>query len=53
MSTHTHTIQVGNLTRRLDHSVPDGIVLAAPVISLTRRLDHMVPDDAAPTGTEG
>lgn len=37
--------QVNNLTRRLDHSVPDGdFAPAAAVESLTRRLDHSVPD---------
>lgn len=39
------TIQVNNLTRRLDHSVPDGVFEPqADVTSLTRRLDHSVPD---------
>ncbi|MFE0601690.1 hypothetical protein ACFW2T_14140 [Streptomyces sp. NPDC058892] len=40
------TIQVNNLTRRLDHSVPDGVFepAATAVESLTRRLDHSVPD---------
>ncbi len=48
------TIQVNNLTRRLDHSVPDGdFAPAAAVESLTRRLDHSVPDGAFPSeGTE-
>ncbi|WP_162793141.1 hypothetical protein [Streptomyces globosus] len=38
--------QVNNLTRRLDHSVPDGAFPQDPpsVTSLTRRLDHSVPD---------
>lgn len=42
--------KVENLTRRLDHSVPDGdFVPAVSVASLTRRLDHSVPDgDFAP-----
>ncbi|MER7706139.1 hypothetical protein ABTX81_25005 [Kitasatospora sp. NPDC097605] len=46
--------RVTNLTRRLDHWVPDGdFVPAASVESLTRRLDHSVPDgDFAPVGTE-
>ncbi|MFJ4777411.1 hypothetical protein [Streptomyces sp. NPDC088762] len=38
-------IQVSNLTRRLDHSVPDGdFAPEVAVESLTRRLDHSVPD---------
>ncbi|WP_380279956.1 hypothetical protein [Kitasatospora purpeofusca] len=46
--------QVTNLTRRLDHSVPDGdFAPATSVESLTRRLDHWVPDgDFAPVETE-
>ncbi|MFF2951393.1 hypothetical protein ACFVVU_08610 [Kitasatospora sp. NPDC057965] len=37
--------QVTNLTRRLDHQVPDGdFAPATGVESLTRRLDHSVPD---------
>ncbi|MCX4783336.1 hypothetical protein [Streptomyces sp. NBC_01264] len=49
----SHDIQVNDLTRRLDHSVPDGdFAPAAAVASLTRRLDHSVPDgDFAPEGT--
>ncbi|WP_188306675.1 hypothetical protein [Streptomyces sp. CBMA123] len=44
--------EVTNLTRRLDHSVPDGDFVPA-VANLTRRLDHKVPDgDFAPVGTE-
>ncbi|MBP0453740.1 hypothetical protein J5Y04_29975 [Kitasatospora sp. RG8] len=40
--------EVTALTRRLDHSVPDGD-FAPEVTALTRRLDHMVPDgDFAP-----
>ncbi|WP_157882201.1 hypothetical protein [Streptomyces rubellomurinus] len=48
------TIQVDHLTRRLDHSVPDGdFVPEVGVECLTRRLDHSVPDDDfAPKGTE-
>ncbi|MEU6313057.1 hypothetical protein [Streptomyces sp. NPDC047014] len=44
------TIQVNHLTRRLDHSVPDGDFTPAPTVEcLTRRLDHSVPDgDFAP-----
>ncbi len=44
--------EVTHLTRRLDHSVPDGDF--APVVThLTRRLDHKVPDgDFAPVVTE-
>ncbi|MFJ2192478.1 hypothetical protein ACIOJE_31835 [Kitasatospora sp. NPDC087861] len=56
---NTATIQPGdpeitNLTRRLDHSVPDGdFAPETGVESLTRRLDHSVPDgDFAPVGTE-
>ncbi|MGW6413414.1 hypothetical protein ACWF95_41235 [Streptomyces vinaceus] len=47
------TIQVNNLTRRLDHSVPDGDFTPEPAIeSLTRRLDHSVPDGVfEPQGT--
>ncbi|MFF2659590.1 hypothetical protein ACFVUH_19765 [Kitasatospora sp. NPDC058032] len=47
-------LEVTNLTRRLDHSVPDGdFAPAAPAESLTRRLDHSVPDgDFAPVATE-
>ncbi|WP_160310957.1 hypothetical protein [Streptomyces sp. 150FB] len=50
----TSSTQVNNLTRRLDHSVPDGdFVPAAAVGSLTRRLDHSVPDgDFSPEGIE-
>ncbi|MDH6135690.1 hypothetical protein P3T37_005107 [Kitasatospora sp. MAA4] len=50
----TNSIKVNDLTRRLDHSVPDGdFVPEASVESLTRRLDHSVPDgDFAPAGTE-
>ncbi|MGA5818067.1 hypothetical protein ACPC54_09430 [Kitasatospora sp. NPDC094028] len=46
--------EVTNLTRRLDHSVPDGdFAPAVSVASLTRRLDHSVPDgDFAPADTE-
>ncbi|WP_329585495.1 hypothetical protein OG500_33000 [Kitasatospora sp. NBC_01250] len=46
--------EVTNLTRRLDHSVPDGdFAPAASVESLTRRLDHSVPDgDFAPADAE-
>ncbi|MEV7353684.1 hypothetical protein [Kitasatospora sp. NPDC091276] len=49
-----NSIQVNDLTRRLDHSVPDGdFTPAAPVEFLTRRLDHSVPDgDFSPVGTE-
>ncbi|MFG2618017.1 hypothetical protein ACGFXC_10355 [Streptomyces sp. NPDC048507] len=37
--------QVNSLTRRLDHSVPDGVFEPdVAVESLTRRLDHSVPD---------
>ncbi|MFK0252065.1 hypothetical protein [Streptomyces sp. NPDC090445] len=37
--------QVSNLTRRLDHSVPDGVFEPEVAVeSLTRRLDHSVPD---------
>lgn len=40
--------EVASLTRRLDHSVPDGD-FAPEVTGLTRALDHMVPDgDFAP-----
>ncbi len=50
----TSSIQISNLTRRLDHSVPDGdFTPETGVESLTRRLDHSVPDgDFAPEGTE-
>ncbi|MFE3995929.1 hypothetical protein ACFXPW_30150 [Streptomyces goshikiensis] len=50
----TSTTQIDNLTRRLDHSVPDGdFAPETAVESLTRRLDHSVPDgDFAPQGTE-
>ncbi|WP_157882281.1 hypothetical protein [Streptomyces rubellomurinus] len=46
--------EVTNLTRRLDHSVPDGdFAPQTGVASLTRRLDHSVPDgDFASMGTE-
>ncbi|MFJ1753495.1 hypothetical protein [Kitasatospora sp. NPDC088134] len=45
--------QVSNLTRHLDHSVPDGDFAPVGVESLTRRLDHSVPDgDFAPVATE-
>ncbi|MFF2630750.1 hypothetical protein ACFVUN_33935 [Kitasatospora griseola] len=45
--------QVSNLTRRPDHSVPDGDFAPVGVESLTRRLDHSVPDgDFAPAATE-
>ncbi|MFK0200103.1 hypothetical protein [Streptomyces lavendulae] len=38
-------MQVSNLTRRLDHSVPDGVFEPEVAVeSLTRRLDHSVPD---------
>ncbi|MCX5199314.1 hypothetical protein OOK31_36495 [Streptomyces sp. NBC_00249] len=49
----TSSIEIDNLTRRLDHSVPDGdFAPETRVESLTRRLDHSVPDgDFAPTGT--
>ncbi|GAA2780483.1 hypothetical protein [Kitasatospora aburaviensis] len=48
----SNDIQVDNLTRRLDHSVPDiAPEPEAAVESLTRRLDHSVPD-FAPEGTE-
>ncbi|MEU3721415.1 hypothetical protein [Streptomyces sp. NPDC031705] len=41
----TNAPQVSNLTRRLDHSVPDGdFAPEVAVESLTRRLDHSVPD---------
>ncbi|MGW5349506.1 hypothetical protein ACWERV_03175 [Streptomyces sp. NPDC004031] len=44
--------EITALTRRLDHSVPDGD-FAPTVTGLTRALDHMVPDgDFAPTGAE-
>ncbi|MFJ1795549.1 hypothetical protein [Kitasatospora griseola] len=47
------SIQVSNLTRRLDHSVPDGDFAPVGVESLTRRLDHSVPDgDFTPVATE-
>ncbi|WP_327681794.1 hypothetical protein [Kitasatospora sp. NBC_00458] len=40
--------EVADLTRRPDHSVPDGD-FAPEVTGLTRALDHMVPDgDFAP-----
>ncbi|WP_162824483.1 hypothetical protein [Peterkaempfera bronchialis] len=46
-------IKVSDLTRRLDHSVPDGDFAPGDVESLTRRLDHSVPDgDFAPLATE-
>ncbi|MFG2821726.1 hypothetical protein ACGFX4_20125 [Kitasatospora sp. NPDC048365] len=46
------SIKVDNLTRRLDHSVPDiAPEPGAAVDNLTRRLDHSVPD-FAPEGTE-
>lgn len=50
----TSSIPINNLTRRLDHSVPDGVFEPETgVESLTRRLDHSVPDgDFAPEGTE-
>ena len=46
--------EIGNLTRRLDHQVPDGdFAPETGVASLTRRLDHTVPDgDFAPAGAE-
>ncbi|MFD9687924.1 hypothetical protein ACFWXO_19445 [Kitasatospora sp. NPDC059088] len=46
--------EVTNLTRRLDHSVPDGdFAPQTGIDTLTRRLDHKVPDgDFAPVGTE-
>ncbi|MFF7991601.1 hypothetical protein ACFZDG_17625 [Kitasatospora xanthocidica] len=46
--------EVTSLTRRLDHSVPDGdFAPETGVESLTRRLDHMIPDgDFAPVGAE-
>ncbi|MFF4815052.1 hypothetical protein ACFY2K_10745 [Kitasatospora sp. NPDC001309] len=46
--------EVTNLTRRLDHSVPDGdFAPQTGVEALTRRLDHKVPDgDFTPVGTE-
>ncbi|MFD7906939.1 MULTISPECIES: hypothetical protein [unclassified Kitasatospora] len=46
--------EVTNLTRQLDHSVPDGdFAPQTGVETLTRRLDHRVPDgDFAPVGTE-
>ncbi|MFD0273414.1 hypothetical protein ACFVHB_05775 [Kitasatospora sp. NPDC127111] len=46
--------EVTGLTRRLDHSVPDGdFTPAASVASLTRRLDHSVPDgDFTPVDTQ-
>ncbi len=46
--------EVTNLTRRLDHSVPDGdFAPQTGVEHLTRRLDHSVPDgDFAPVGIE-
>ncbi|WP_158702257.1 hypothetical protein [Kitasatospora sp. MMS16-BH015] len=48
----TRAPEVSALTRRLDHSVPDGD-FAPAVTGLTRALDHMVPDgDFAPVGTE-
>ncbi|MFI9788847.1 hypothetical protein ACIHEI_35860 [Kitasatospora sp. NPDC051984] len=52
-TTITPDPEVTALTRRLDHSVPDGDFAPATVASLTRRLDHSVPDgDFAPAGTE-
>ncbi|MFD8979015.1 hypothetical protein [Streptomyces sp. NPDC059564] len=50
----TSITPIDNLTRRLDHSVPDGdFAPAAAVESLTRRLDHSVPDGIfEPEGTE-
>ncbi|MER7753187.1 hypothetical protein [Kitasatospora sp. NPDC097643] len=47
-------LEVINLTRRLDHSVPDGdFAPETSVEFLTRRLDHSVPDgDFVPAGTE-
>ncbi|MGE7432742.1 hypothetical protein [Kitasatospora sp. NPDC001175] len=50
----SNDIPVNNLTRRLDHSVPDGVFEPeASVESLTRRLDHSVPDGVfEPEGTE-
>ncbi|WP_327258202.1 hypothetical protein [Streptomyces sp. NBC_01244] len=49
----TSSLQINNLTRRLDHSVPDGVFEPETAVeSLTRRLDHSVPDgDFAPEGT--
>ena len=49
-----NSIQVSNLTRRLDHSVPDGVFEPETgVTNLTRRLDHSVPDGAfEPEATE-
>ncbi|MFB7945050.1 hypothetical protein ACFC6L_09020 [Kitasatospora phosalacinea] len=49
MSTNTpQAPEITALTRRLDHSVPDGD-FAPAVTGLTRALDHMVPDgDFAP-----
>ncbi|MFD4658951.1 hypothetical protein ACFWP2_25355 [Kitasatospora sp. NPDC058444] len=46
--------EVTNLTRRLDHSVPDDdFTPETGVESLTRRLDHSIPDgDFAPVGVE-
>ncbi|MFI9362411.1 hypothetical protein ACIG5E_15370 [Kitasatospora sp. NPDC053057] len=46
--------EINDLTRRLDHSVPDGdFAPETGVESLTRRLDHSVPDgDFALGGTE-
>ncbi|WP_158835810.1 hypothetical protein [Streptomyces sp. NRRL S-350] len=46
--------EVTNLTRRLDHSVPDGdFAPQTGVDTLTRRLEHLIPDDDfAPVGTE-
>ncbi|MER7759178.1 hypothetical protein [Streptomyces sp. NPDC097619] len=41
----TQRVDVEDLTRRLDHSVPDGVFEPKTgVESLTRRLDHSVPD---------
>ncbi|MFF0393253.1 hypothetical protein ACFYS8_31830 [Kitasatospora sp. NPDC004615] len=52
-TTITPDPEVTALTRRLDHSVPDGDFAPATVVSLTRRLDHSVPDgDFGPAGTE-
>ncbi|MCF3181752.1 hypothetical protein IPZ70_17645 [Streptomyces polychromogenes] len=47
-------IQVNDLTRRLDHSVPDGDFAPAETVThLTRRLDHSVPDgDFVPQATQ-
>jgi hypothetical protein len=49
----TYQIQIDNLTRRLDHPVPDGdFVPATCVDNLTRRLDHSVPDGDFVPATE-